>query len=126
MDCKSKVETNQGLIFDFAVLFLETDLNLEEYLGSFSYNFDLWESPLAKNIQTMKDLELIGFPLGWHDVKFSQFEFSAINDTNFMLYSINTSKGISGSPLLLPHKNKPYTVIAVHVRDVSDIVATNN
>lgn len=33
-------ETNQGLLYDFAVLILETDLNLEEYFGSFSYNFD--------------------------------------------------------------------------------------
>ncbi len=74
----------------------------------------------------MKGLELIGFPLGWYGVKFSQFECSAISDINFMLYSINTSKGISGSPLLLPHKNEPYTVFAVHVRDVSNIVATNN
>ncbi len=40
MDCHSNEETNQGLIFDFAVLTLETDLNLEEYFGSFSYNFD--------------------------------------------------------------------------------------
>jgi V8-like Glu-specific endopeptidase len=40
MDCNSNEETNQGLIFDFAVLILETDLNLEEYFGSFSYNFD--------------------------------------------------------------------------------------
>ena len=50
MDCdsnESNEETNQGLIFDFAVLILETDLNLEEYFGSFSYNFDWWESPVG-------------------------------------------------------------------------------
>ena len=47
MDINSPDETNQGLLFDFAVLFLETDLNLEEYFGSFSYNFDWWESPVA-------------------------------------------------------------------------------
>jgi V8-like Glu-specific endopeptidase len=74
----------------------------------------------------MKGLELIGFPLGFYSVKFNQFECSAISDTNFMLYSLNTSKGSSGSPLLLPHKNEPYTVLAVHVRDVSNLVFTNN
>ncbi len=126
MDYNSPDETNQGLLFDFAVLFLETDLNLEEYFGSFSYNFDWWESPWVKNIQIMKDLELIGFPRSYYSHKFSQFECSAISDTNFMLYSLSTFGGSSGSPLLLPHKNEPYTVFAVHVRDVSNLVLTNN
>lgn len=47
MDYNCPDLTNQGLLFDFAVLILETDLNLEEYFGSFSYNFDWWESPVA-------------------------------------------------------------------------------
>ena len=74
----------------------------------------------------MKGLELIGFPVGCFSVEFSHFECSAINDTNFMLYCLNTSPGSSGSPLLLPHKNEPYTVFAVHVRDASNLVDTKN
>lgn len=46
----------QGLLFDIAVLTLDPQLNLEEYFGSFSYNFDWEKSPLAKNIEIMKNL----------------------------------------------------------------------
>lgn len=74
----------------------------------------------------MKGLELIGFPRSFYRHQFSQFECSAISDPNFMLYSLSTFGGSSGSPLLLPHKTEPYTVFAVHVLDVSHIVATNN
>jgi hypothetical protein len=49
-------EINRGYFFDIAVLILETELNLEEYFGSFSYNFDWEESPWVKSIQIMKDL----------------------------------------------------------------------
>jgi V8-like Glu-specific endopeptidase len=43
-----------------------------------------------------------------------------------MLYPLSTLPGSSGSPLLLPHKNEPYTVIAIHVLDMSQVVITND
>ena len=55
-------EVNPGLLFDIAVLILDPHLNLEEYFGSFSYSFDWEKSRFVKNIEIMKDLELIGFP----------------------------------------------------------------
>lgn len=92
----------QGLIFDIAVLTLDTQLNLEEYFGSFSYNFDWEKSPYVKNIEIMKDLSLIGFPRIAYVHQFNHYLCSAIHTPNYMLYSLSTLPGSSGSPLLLP------------------------
>lgn len=126
MDRSQPDENNQGLLFDIAVLTLDTQLNLEEYFGSFSYNFDWDESPLAKSIEIMKGLKLIGFPRVGSVHQFHEFLFSAVSATNYMLYSLSTFPGTSGSPLLMAQKNEPYAVIAIHVLDMSHIVITNN
>jgi V8-like Glu-specific endopeptidase len=126
MDRSLRDEYNQGHLFDMAVLILDPQLNLEEYFGSLSYNFDWEESPFIKNIEIMKGLELIGFPRVAYIHQFYQFLCSAVSAKNFMLYSLSTLPGSSGSPLSVPQENEPYAVIAIHVLDVSHIVLTNN
>ena len=39
---------NKGFIYDFAVLELDCELNLEEYFGSFGYNFNPSEYTFKK------------------------------------------------------------------------------
>ena len=50
---------NKGYIYDFAVLQVESELNLEEYFGSFGYNFNPSEYEFKKVYDNM---QLLGYP----------------------------------------------------------------
>ena len=50
---------SKGCIYDFAVLEVESELNLEEYFGSFGYNFNPSEYELKKVYDNM---QLLGYP----------------------------------------------------------------
>ena len=54
-----KNDFNKGYIYDFAVLQLESDLNLEEYFGSFGYNFNPSEYEFRKVYDSM---QVLGYP----------------------------------------------------------------
>ena len=50
---------NKGFIYDFAVLELDCELNLEEYFGSFGYNFNPSEYTFKKVYENM---QVVGYP----------------------------------------------------------------
>ena len=50
---------NKGHIYDFAVLELECEFNLEEYFGSFGYNFNPTEYLFKETYQNM---QVLGYP----------------------------------------------------------------
>lgn len=68
----------------------------------------------------------MGFPRIAYVHQFYQYLCSAVQATNYMLYSLSTLPGSSGSPLIVGQESEPYAVIAIHVLDVSHIVLTNN
>lgn len=118
------------IAFDYAVLILDTDLNLEEYFGSFSYDFD-WQTKLSlkdgdvlkslKHGDVLKNLKLIGYHQSEDKPQLSLDKCSSISDTNHMVYSIKTSQKSRGSPLLLRlQKNKLYLVIGIHSLNADD------
>ena len=49
-----------GFLFDYAVLELETEENLEEYFGSFGYDFLQADYQFQK---TIKNMTIVGYPL---------------------------------------------------------------
>ena len=50
---------NSAFLFDYAVLVLDTEKNLEEYFGSFGYDFLQKEYQFK---QTVKNMRIIGYP----------------------------------------------------------------
>jgi hypothetical protein len=57
---QEKHSFNKGYIYDFAVLQVESELNLEEFFGSFGYNFNPSEYEFKKVYDNM---QLLGYPL---------------------------------------------------------------
>ena len=55
-----KNEINKGFNYDFAVLELESELYLEDYFGSFGYNFTPREYEFKK---VYNNMQVLGYPI---------------------------------------------------------------
>lgn len=70
----------------------------------------------------MQDVEIIGYIASrrW-GVEFYRVDGSAFADINFLVYTMSTRPGLSGSPVLIKRGDE-YIIRAIHQRDISDII----
>ena len=66
---------------------------------------------------------MIGFKtsLNWGGISFCELKGNAVDDTNFLIYTMDTYYGLSGSPIFSCH-NGSYIIRGIHQRDISDII----
>lgn len=115
--------------YDYAIIVLNSKENLEEYFGSLSYDFSWQEDTNHKNrmqffSKEIKELMLMGytFPVAKEKPIFSEYEFSGISDSNYLLYNVLTGPGSSGSPIVSQTSKGDLIVRAIHARGLKKVL----
>lgn len=120
MSINREYNQNPGFLFDYAVLELDTDQNLEEYFGSFGYDFLQTEYQFQ---QTISNIAIIGYPNNPQSNRKQLVEYngSVYVDKYYFLYNMPIIKGVAGAPVYVKD-DKDYKIIAIHAKDIDRLI----
>ena len=96
---------------DFAVLELESELYLEDYFGSFGYNFTPREYEFKK---VYNNMQVLGYPIRSQLV---EYRGQVVSGKYFFLSSMPIEEGVNGAPLVLKD-NQGFQIIGLHTQSI--------